>query len=144
LYSVYGVKLSIHNSYTYERIKEYRDPRDQLERGEISARQGLGALYPIRHTVSQNLPDLLELLVTSGSNVNVTPGLLLQAIRDGREKLAKILLEAGVDTNTGDQYFTPLEMAMVNGASGFVRLLLDYSADPNRHSPNRTGRLNQH
>jgi len=57
---------------------------------------------------------------------------LLYAAREGHQRAATALVEAGADVNqvSGDK-FSPLLMAIINGHLDLARYLLDHGADPN-------------
>ncbi len=57
---------------------------------------------------------------------------LLYAAREGHQRAAHALVEAGADVNevSGDK-FSPLAMAIINGHLDLAKYLLDHGADPN-------------
>src|SRR5260370_36125814 len=57
---------------------------------------------------------------------------LLYAAREGHQRAATDLVEAGADVNqvSGDK-FSPLVMAIINGRLDLAKYLLDKGADPN-------------
>jgi ankyrin repeat protein len=78
----------------------------------------------------------VELLLAHGADVNATnkdgDTPFLNAVRNGREEVAKLLLAHGADVNTKDyQGKTLLYMAVIGRHKDMVELLLDNKADVN-------------
>ena len=80
-------------------------------------------------------PDIVEFLISSGSDVNATDVLdrtaLHYAAEWGRLEAAILLLEHGADVNSSDEVGnTPLHDAVATGSIQMVKLLLKHGADP--------------
>ncbi|KLU88296.1 hypothetical protein MAPG_07283 [Magnaporthiopsis poae ATCC 64411] len=73
--------------------------------------------------------SMTRLLLGNGARVNAKNDLgktaLHWAVREGREEVAKVLIEAGADVKVADKNnFTPLHSASLVGLEGIARLLL--------------------
>jgi ankyrin repeat protein len=81
-------------------------------------------------------PELLELLIKSGANVDITDfiGLtpLMVATREGLNNLVTILIEQGVNINQQDSHgFTALFFAAYNNSTDILKNLVNHNADIN-------------
>jgi len=84
----------------------------------------------------RNYPNLVELLLDKGADVNTQGGFYGNALQAasarGREQVVKLLLDKGADVNVqGGFYGNALQAALAGGYEQIVKLLLDKGADVN-------------
>jgi len=95
---------------------------------------GVHNITPLSYAISERNPEIAELLVENGANVNYKHPMgggtvLSDAAQDGFTNLVKLMLEKGADPSVVDMMgFTPLQEATYFGHTDIVKLFLDRGA----------------
>ncbi len=96
----------------------------------------LGGFTPLQHAVASHHPEIAELLIAKGADVNVrdkrTGPILFSALMNRDKDLAMLLIAKGADVNAKDSRgATPLHWAMWVGEKEIAELLIAKGADVN-------------
>ncbi len=124
----------------YLRLFEDFEPHDPYELMMIPPNKKAEMILDEFMNVEPNL-NLINDLIVLGANVNWQDGHhgnrtpLHFAVRNELTKIARMLIDAGIDVNLQDEDGqTPLHMAVVRRNVKIVRMLIDAGADVNRQT----------